>query len=90
MKDEHRLILSELFDGEFPGFVTDAGRDFLSIRFLGDDIRTVRLQDVLDFWEEPGGGPSAFAGISCDWRQAHFLAYMFHEYFMAVHRKMAG
>ena len=86
MTNEHRLILSGLFGGEFPEFVTDAGRNFLRVRFRGDDIRTVRLQDVLDFWEEPGNGSRAFACIPCDWRQAHFLAYMCHEYFKAVLR----
>jgi hypothetical protein len=90
MTDKHRQILTELFGGELPGFVTDAGRNFLRIRFQDDGIRTVQLQDVLEFLEEPGepeNGSRVFAGSPCDRRQVHFLIYMFHEYFKAVLRE---
>ena len=51
MKNEYKQILTKLFGGEFPGFVTEAGRNFLKIRLQGDGIRTVRLQDVLEEWK---------------------------------------
>ena len=89
MTNKHRQILTELFGGEFPGFVTNAGRNFLRIQLQDDNSRTVRLQDVLEFLAapgEPGGGSRVFAGVPCDWGQAHFLVYMFHEYFKAVQR----
>lgn len=89
MTIEHRRILTELFGGELPGFITDAGRSFLNIRFQDDGIRTIRLQDVVDFLEksgEHGNGSRMFAGVPCDPRQARFLAYMCHEYFKAALR----
>ena len=85
MKNEYKQILTKLFGGEFPGFITEAGRNFLKIRLQGDGIRTVRLQDVLEFLEQkPGDGLKMFAGVPFDWKQAYFLAFMFHEYFKAV------
>jgi len=87
MTIQHRQVLTELFGGELPGFIMDAGRNFLKIRLKGDSVRTVRLQDVLELLEqEPGNGLKMFAGVPLDWRQAYFLAIMFHEYFKAVLR----
>ncbi|HOD36149.1 MAG TPA: hypothetical protein PLR20_09365 [Syntrophales bacterium] len=89
MTNGQRQILTELFGGELPGFVADAGSNFLTIRLQDDEIRTVRLDDVLAFMEvsgDTGGGSRVFAGVPCDWGQAHFLVFMFHEYFKAVQR----
>ena len=86
---EQRQVLTELFGGELPGFVMDTGQTFLRVRFQDDNIRTIRLQEVLQFLEksgEHGNGSRMFAGVSCDWNQAHFIAYMCHEYFKAVLR----
>jgi hypothetical protein len=85
MKNEYRQILSKMFGGEIPGFITEAGQNFLKIRLQGEGIRTVRLQDVLEFLEQkPGDGMKMFAGVLFDSKQAYFLAIMFHEYFKAV------
>ncbi len=89
MTNEHRQILTELLVGELPAFVTDAGRNFLTLRLRDGDTRTIRLEDILEFLEIPGetgGGSRVFAGVHCHWAQAHFLVFMFHEYFKAVQR----
>jgi len=89
MTIKQRQILTELFGSELPGFVMDAGQTFLRVRFQDDSIRTIHVQDVLQFWEESGeheNGTKMFAGVPCDLREANFLAYMCHEYFKAVLR----